>query len=40
MSLSPRSASALLARQDRTRRAAPVTLPKLPFPLGAIADRD
>ncbi|MGI3186606.1 hypothetical protein [Nioella aestuarii] len=39
MSFSPRTAAALLAREDRSRRAKPVTLPKAPFPLGAIADR-
>ncbi|WP_267888882.1 hypothetical protein [Nioella nitratireducens] len=31
MAFSPRSASALLARDERRRSASPVTLPKLPF---------
>jgi hypothetical protein len=38
MSFSPRTAAVLLAREDRSRRAKPVTLPKAPFPLGAISD--
>lgn len=37
MSLHPRIAAALLARESRTARRAKITLPKAPFPLDAIA---
>lgn len=38
MSLHPRIAAALLARESRSSSRARVTLPKAPFPLGAISD--
>ena len=39
MTHSSRTAASLLARDERSRSKAPVTLPKLPFPLGAIDER-